>query len=127
MWKLPAFMISDDDIDGVLHKAGNHKAFVIDLRDNGGGAADNLTRLLGGVMDHEAESWRSRGGEEHEALDGEIARRRRLLRKGDRARGSRSASASELFARVVVLEKRGTVVGDRSAGAVKEALSYRSR
>jgi C-terminal processing protease CtpA/Prc len=35
-----------------------------------------------------------------------------------------SGSSAELLARVVQLEQRGTVVGDRSAGAVMEARLY---
>lgn len=40
---------------------------------------------------------------------------------------ARSASCSELFARIIQLEKRGVVIGDKTAGAVMEARHYEER
>ncbi len=124
VWKLPRFMLTDEQIDGFLHKANSHKAVVIDLRGNPGGAMENLSRLLGGVFDHDVTVGqqierkttkpfiaKSRGGH---AFSGKLVV---LVDSG-------SASAAELFARVVQLEKRGTVVGDQSAGAVMEARQF---
>lgn len=124
VWKLPAFLINDDEIDGVLHKANNHKALIIDLRDNGGGSVDNLTHLLGGVVDHPVKL--------ADRVERKSTKPLLVKSRGDHAFSgtlvvlvnSRSASAAELFARVVQLEKRGTVVGDRTAGAVMEARRY---
>ncbi len=124
VWKLPAFLISDEEIDDVLHKANNHKALIVDLRDNGGGSEDNLTRLLGGVLDHQVKVG--------DRVERKSSKPLLAKSRGDRAFSgklvvlvnSRSASAAELFARVVQLEKRGIIVGDRSAGAVMEARRF---
>ena len=37
---------------------------------------------------------------------------------------SDSASASEVFSRVIQLEKRGVIIGDQSAGAVMESMYF---
>ncbi|MGC2111183.1 MAG: S41 family peptidase [Candidatus Korobacteraceae bacterium] len=123
IWKLPVFMISDEQIDAVLHKAANHKALIIDLRGNPGGAEENLAWLLGGVFDHEVKVG--------DRVERKASKPFTAKPRGHAFSGklivlvnSRSASAAELFARVVQLEKRGTVIGDRSAGAVMEAREF---
>lgn len=124
IWKLPQFMISDDQIDAFLHKANRHSAVVIDLRGNPGGAEDNLSRLLGGVFDHEvkiADRVERKNSKPFVAKSrGNHSFSGKLVVLVD----SRSASAAELFARVIQLEKRGVVIGDRSAGAVMEAREF---
>lgn len=124
VWKLPIFMLSDDQIDAFLNKTKNNKAVIVDLRGNPGGAEENLARLLGGFMDHDVKV-------------GDRIERKQAKPFVAKSRGAKaytgklivlvdsgSASSSELFARVIQLEKRGTVLGDRTAGAVMEAREY---
>jgi len=122
--KFPAFDFSETEVHDMVNKARKHKALIIDLRGNLGGSVDTLKALLGEVLDHEVKigdrvtrdgskpmEAKSRG---HNAFTG------KLVVLVD----SRSASAAELFSRVMQLEKRATVLGDKTAGAVMEAKHY---
>jgi carboxyl-terminal processing protease len=120
----PKFALSEDSVDTIITKMRAHKSVIIDLRANSGGLQRVLDRLLAGVFDRNVKVCDRIGrniskplliaGRSHNAFSG------KLIVLID----SESASASEVFARTVQLEKRGTVVGDRSAGMVMEAQRY---
>jgi carboxyl-terminal processing protease len=118
VWKMPHFDLTRDEVDEIVDKAKKHKALILDLRGNGGGAIETLLRLIGNLSDHDV-------------TVGEDKRRREtkpLIAKTRGAAGfkgplvilvdSDSASSSEILARVMQLEKRGTVLGDHTAGKV---------
>ena len=119
IWRLREFGFTESKVDEMISKARKHKALVLDLRGNGGGAVKTLQRMLGYVFDRDVKV-------------GEVKRRKETKQLVAKTRGgekvfkgtlvvlvdSESGSASEVFARVVQLEKRGTVVGDLTAGAV---------
>jgi carboxyl-terminal processing protease len=124
IWRLPTFAVGDREIRDVLNRAQRRKTLVLDLRGNSGGPVQSLLALVG------------RLGRDSVILgmQRERDKQSRLIAKGarDEAFGgqllvlvdSRSASASEVLARVVQLTRRGRVLGDRTAGAVMRA-SYR--
>jgi C-terminal processing protease CtpA/Prc len=124
IWNMPEFDLEDQEVDRIFGVARKHKALVLDLRGNPGGAVVTLERMISDIFDHEVKIADRIGRKE---LKPQIAK----AHGGDKFTGkivvlvdSRSASAAELFARVMQLEKRGTVIGDKSAGAVMEALHY---
>jgi C-terminal processing protease CtpA/Prc len=124
IWKLPDFMFDSDEAKKMLDQIRAHDALVLDLRGDPGGSMEFLTHFLGGTFDREvkiADRVRRNG------VKPELAKSR-----GDKTFSgklivlvdSESASASEVFARVVQLEKRGVVVGDLSSGSVMESVLY---
>jgi C-terminal processing protease CtpA/Prc len=124
IWEMPTFGVSSAHVDAIMGKARNFKSLIIDLRGNGGGHQDAVLRLAGYFFDHDVQVAMPKGRKEAKPL---IAR----TRGSDGFKGqvivlvdNDSASASEIFARVIQLEKRGTVIGDRTAGAVMSAKHY---
>ena len=121
IWKLPNFLMSDKGVDEMMDKARKHKALILDLRGNPGGATDTLERMIGSFFDRDIQIAARRGRKEEKALRGKTRGNRAFAGSLVVLVDSQSGSAAELFARVVQLEKRGTVLGDRTAGSVMEA------
>ena len=124
IWKMPRFDLEDAKVDELMGKASKHKGLIIDLRGNGGGYEKTLQRLLGNLFAQDVKIADVKRRKENKPI---IAK----TRGGEAFKGqlvvlidSRSGSASELLARVVQLEKRGTILGDKSAGAVMRAKGY---
>ena len=122
--RIPAFSLDAIEIDDIIGKMRHHKGVVLDLRGNPGGFEATLGRLLGGFFEYDLKVFDRVGrkskeavkvsGRHHDAFTGRFA----VLIDSD------SASASELFARVIQLEKRGFILGDRSSGSVMEGRVF---
>jgi C-terminal processing protease CtpA/Prc len=122
--RIPEFTLSAGHVDAIIGRMRKHRGVVLDLRGNPGGFEDTLDRLLGGMFQNDVKIYDrvrrdstksvTAAGHHHDSFTGRLA----VLIDSD------SASASELFARVVQLEKRAFVVGDRSSGMVMEAKGY---
>lgn len=125
IWKMPQFNLSDDGVDHMFGLARKHQTLILDLRGNPGGHVKTLETVVGEAFDHDV------------VIAKRVGRKPDLKPLEAKSRGShaftgklivlidsRSASAAELFARVVQLEKRGTVIGDLSSGSVMESQLY---
>jgi len=123
VWKMPEFFEAEE-IDRQVSQAKKYPTLVLDLRGNPGGAVGSLARVLGGMFDHDVNIAtkidrkgsttlyvKTRGGR---AYTGKLI----VLVDSD------TASAAEIVARVVQIEKRGVVIGDRTAGAVMEGETF---
>ena len=121
--KVPEFDFTVGEVENMIGKARRHQNLVIDLRGNPGGAVETLKYLVGGVFDKEIKIADRKGRKDTKP---EVAKplhspyTGKLIVLVD----ARSASCAEVFARVIQLEKRGTVIGDLSSGAVMEAKHY---
>ena len=123
-WKLPAFLGDEGDIYKHISEARKHNALILDLRENPGGAENSLTYLLGSLFAHDVTIGKkvTRDGEKpffaktrgNDAFTGQLVV---LVDRG-------SESASEIVARVVQIEHRGTVVGDTTAGGVMSSRFF---
>jgi carboxyl-terminal processing protease len=122
--RIPAFVEAGVDVDSFIKKARAHKSLIVDLRGTPGGRVDSVLDFLAGIFNRDVkvgqELARNRTttitvkGNRHGAFEGDLIV---LI-------DSESASAAEIFARVVQLEERGAILGDRSSGHVMEGQIF---
>lgn len=121
--KVPAFLSSKKEIDGVISKARKQKALVLDLREDPGGSIETLKYLIGAFFEGEVKIGDRVTRSERKPL---VAKPHGRLFSGKLVVlvDSKSGSAAEVFARLMQIEKRGTVLGDTTSGSVMEARYY---
>jgi carboxyl-terminal processing protease len=124
--RVPEFEFNIGQVEGMLGKARKHPNLILDLRGNPGGSVDTLKYLVGGVFDKEIKIADRVGRKDTKP---EVAKplHNPYLGKLVVLVDARSASAAEIFARIVQLEKRGVVIGDKTSGAVMESKRYEER
>jgi len=119
--KFPWFFYDADEFYTLSGKIRKDRGLIVDLRGNPGGADDTLKYFIGMFFDHDVKL----GDKvERKKTSLEIAKSERHIYFPGKVIvlvDSKSASAAEIFARVMQLEKRGTVIGDHTSGSVMEA------
>jgi C-terminal processing protease CtpA/Prc len=127
VWKMPNFYLDEYDLARKFGKLKKHKALILDLRGNNRGLLDTLPHFAGFFFDSNIKL-ADRGGrkdlgpiaaksKQEKTFKGQLI----VLIDGE------AAGAAESFARVVQLQKRGIVIGDRSSGLVMESELYPMR
>jgi C-terminal processing protease CtpA/Prc len=122
--RLSNFFLSNFTVDALVDRARQHSHVIVDLRGNPGGSVDTLKRFLEGFF------------EQDQKIGDDLKRDKTtpVLIKGRHGKAftgqlfvlidSESASAAEIFSRIIQVEKRGTILGDTSSGHVMAARFY---
>lgn len=120
--KLYSFVVEKNDVDKMMKQAAKYPKFILDLRANGGGYVSVEQYLLSHFFDREVKI--------ADLVTRKKADTRFTKPLGDRQyKGevavlidSNSASAAEMTARVLQLEKRAKIYGDVSSGSVMTSI-----
>ncbi len=122
--KVPWVYYPLSELDAMNAKIRKDRAVIVDMRGDPGGSVYTLKYLVGMFFDHEI---KIADQVERKKTETQVA-------KGDKNHyfpgkvivlvDSECASAAEIFSRVVQLEKRGKVIGDRTSGSVMEATNF---
>jgi C-terminal processing protease CtpA/Prc len=125
--RIPAFGQTGIDVDNLIKKARNHKTLIVDLRGTPGGLEVSVMDYLGDIFDHDLKIGDRVGRDKTRPLMVKCNRHDTFVGHLIVLVDSETASAGEIFARVVQIEKRGTIVGDHSSGMTMEANHYAHR
>jgi carboxyl-terminal processing protease len=120
--RVPAFFQIGHDVDVLFAKARTHKKLIIDLRGCKGGRVDSVHAYLEHLFNHDVSIGKlvERGKVTPQTIKGNS----KNAFTGDLVVlvDSETASGGEVFARVVQLEERGTILGDHTSGLTMASI-----
>ena len=122
VWHFGEFRLDDPGIDEMMGRANGHRSLILDLRDNPGGSIATMVRLLGHFVDHPAHVQVIRHRTKVDTVIAKPVGKTPFHGNVIVLINGNSASCSEMTTRFLQLEGIATVVGDRSAGAVRESF-----
>ncbi len=124
IWKMPDFSFDEAMAKEIIGKVRSSKALILDLRGNPGGYVKTLEVFMGHFFDQDVKVAELKSRKEMKQLIAKSAGKNTFKGRVIVLVDSNSASAAEVFARLMQLEKRGTVIGDLTAGAVTQSRFY---
>ena len=122
--RLPEFSISEKEVDQMMKRVAPYQALILDLRGNPGGYVKSLRRFVGYFFDHDLKIADSKYRKDLKPVMAKTRKERVFTGRLVVLVDGKSASAAEAFARLIQLEKRGTVIGDRTSGKVMQAVWF---
>ena len=120
--RIPAFSQIGYDVDDLFAKVRSHKMLIIDLRGCPGGTVPSLHAFLGHIFNHDVSVGKL--VERGKVTPQTVRETKKNAFLGDLIVlvDSETASAGEIFARVVQLQERGTILGDHTSGRTMESI-----
>lgn len=124
VWRMPGWDFDPDLADSLMSRVKDGAAIVMDLRGNGGGYVKNLEAISSYFVEKDTQIAELKGRKKMDPQKAKARGEGRYKGKLVVLIDSESGSASEIFARLVQLEKLGVVMGDVSAGAVMQSQTF---
>lgn len=126
VWKMTGFNLDASDIKRQIRRFRDYPAMILDMRGNPGGSVETLQHMIGAFLGKATKIGDEVGRDKEKTL---MSKKNSKPYEGKLVVliDSDSASAAELFARVMQLEERATVIGDQSAGDVMVSRTYPHR
>lgn len=122
--RMKSFGLTPTSVDKMIGKVKKTDALILDLRGNGGGLLVSLGRLISHLFDKNVIIGREIEREKQREIYVEPHSKKNFGGKIVVLIDSDSASAAEILARIIQIEKRGKVLGDQSAGAVMRSQIF---
>lgn len=123
VYRMPDFSLDATEVDSVMGKARKFDAMILDLRGNGGGAVSTLERVAAHLIGRDIVLAERKGRKKDKPITS-AGPANPFAGKLVVLVDSETGSAAEILARAVQIEKRGAVIGDRTAGAVRQSREY---